>query len=207
MNAINRVMNRVLLFAAGAVLLVGGVAALAAGVLAADEPPAWLRPLAATTTDAWEAVVGWTRTWEIAGIGAVSGLWLLAAAAAVITALLLVVFVCTRKRGGSRTVLEIDTAGGRTAVDRDVADAVLTETLVGRPDVLSARTGAYRIGGVRALELAVTVRPGASLGAVVTAAEGAIREWDELLGTRVPIMLHLKDRRWRDAHRSPSRVR
>lgn len=207
MNAINRVANRVLLFVAGAAVLIGGVAALAGGVLAAGNPPAWLRPVAATTTDAWAAALGWTWTWEIGGIGAVSGLWLLAAAAAAITALLFVVFVCTRKRGGSKTVLEIDTADGRTAVDRDVADAVLTETLNRRPDVLSARTGAYRIGGVRALELAVAVRPGASLGAVVTAAEGAIREWDELLGTRIPIMLHLTDRRWRDAHRSPSRVR
>ncbi|QYM65196.1 hypothetical protein [Microbacterium sp. Se5.02b] len=50
------------------------------------------------------------------------------------------------------------------------------------------------------------MRPGAPLGAVVDAAEAAIREWDELLGERIPIMLHLSDRRWRDAFRSPRRV-
>lgn len=205
MNATNRIMNRVLLFLAGVVLLGGGLVALAAGVLSAGNAPAWMQRPAGAVAEAWASAADWT--WEVAGIGTVSVPAVLAAAAVVVLAVLLIVFLSTRRRGGSKTVLEVDAAGGRTTVDRNVADAVLTEMLLARPDVLSARTGAYRIGRARAVELAVVVQPGASLGAVVAAAETAIGEWDRLLGARIPILLHLSDRRWRDALRSTTRVR
>ncbi|PRB16090.1 hypothetical protein [Microbacterium sp. MYb62] len=205
MNATNRLTNRVLLFVVGAVLLVVGAGAVAAGVLAAGNPPAWIERPASAARDVQDALAGWT--WQVPGAGTVSVPLLIAAAAVVILIVLLLAFLGTRNRGRSKTVLEVDVAGGRTTVDRNVAEAVLTEPLMRRPDVLSARTGAYRIGGTRAVELAVTVRPGAPLGAVVAAAEAAVREWDELLGVRMPIMLHLSDRRWRDGFRSPTRVR
>lgn len=205
MNATNRIMNRALLFLAGVVLLAGGFVALAAGVLSAGNAPAWMQQPAGAVAEAWASAADWT--WEVTGVGTVSVPAVLAAAAAVVLAVLLIVFLSTRKRGRSKTVLEVDAAGGRTTVDRNVADAVLTETLLARPDVLSARTGAYRIGQARAVELAVVVQPGASLGAVVAAAETAIGEWDRLLGARIPILLHLSDRRWRDALRSTTRVR
>jgi hypothetical protein len=205
MNATNRFMNRFLLFVAGAVLLGGGGVALAAGILTAGDAPPWLRRPASTATDAVEAAAGWT--WQIPGIGEVSASLLLAGVSAVILLAVLLTFLGTRRRGGTKTVLEVDVAGGRTTVDRDVAEAVLTEPLVRRPDVISARTGAYRIGRTRAVELAVIVRPGAPLGAVVTAAEKAVQDWDDLLGARIPILLHLSDRRWRDTFRSPTRVR
>ncbi|MFK3676475.1 hypothetical protein ACI2IP_02005 [Microbacterium sp. NPDC090218] len=205
MNATNRLMNRVLLFVAGAVLLAGGGIALAAGTLAAGTPPEWLRRPVDAVAGAVDTAAGWT--WQVAGIGTVSVPLLIVGAAVVILTVVLLAFLGTRRRGGSKTVLEVDVAGGRTTVDRDVAEAILTEPLVRRPDVLSARTGAYRIGRTRAVELAVTVRPGAPLGAVLAAAEKAVEEWDELLGARIPIMLHLSDRRWRDTFRSPTRVR
>lgn len=205
MNPSNRIMNRVLLFLTGVVLLVGGLVALAAGVLAAGDPPAWMRRPATAVAEAWASVADWT--WEVAGVGTLSVLAVIAVAAVVLLAVLLIVFLSTRKRGRSKTVLEVGTAGGRTTVDRNVADAVLTGALLERPDVLSARTGAYRIGRARAVELAVVVQPGASLGAVVAAAETAVGEWDRLLGARIPILLHLSDRGWRDALRSTTRVR
>lgn len=204
MNATNRVMNRVLLFFAGAALLVAGAVALAAGIISAGEVPEWMRRPASAVADLWESALG--STVEVGGVGAVSVPLLLAAATAVILTVLLIVFLSTRRRGRSKTVLEVDAAGGRTTVDRNVADAVLTEPLVRRPDVISARTGAYRVGRTRAVELAVIVRPGAPLGAVVEAAEEVIRDWDELLGARIPILLHLSDRRWRDAFRATTRV-
>lgn len=205
MNTTNRVLNRVLLFLAGAVLLAAGVVALAAGVLSAGDPPVWLRGPASVVTDAWGSVT--TRTVEVAGVGTVPVAMVLTATVLVVMTLLLLVFVCTRRRGRSKTVLAVDAADGRTSVDRSVVDAVLTDPLVERADVLSARTEAYRIGSTRAVGLTVTVRPGASLGAVVAAAERAIAEWDGLVGTRIPIMVHLSDRRWRDALRSTTRVR
>lgn len=197
-------MNRVLLFLAGAGLLAGGAVAVAAGVLSAGASPGWMRRSASAVVDAWDQARGWTI--EVGGTGAVSVPLLLAAATLVILTVLLIVFLSTRSRGKSKTVLEVDGVGGRTTVDGNVADAILTEPLLGRPDVLSARTGTYRVGKTRAVELAVIVRPGAPLGAVVAAAEEAIREWDELLGARIPILLHLSDRRWRDTFRTATRV-
>lgn len=197
-------MNRVLLFLAGAVLLVGGAVAVAAGVLSTGASPGWMRRSASAVMDVWDQARGWTI--EVGGTGTVSVPLLLAAATLVILTVLLIVFLSTRSRGKSKTVLEVDGVGGRTTVDVNVADAILTEPLLGRPDVLSARTGAYRVGRTRAVELAVIVRPGAPLGAVVAAAEEAIREWDELLGARIPILLHLSDRRWRDTFRTATRV-
>ncbi|NJI60674.1 hypothetical protein HCX50_14675 [Microbacterium oxydans] len=205
MNATNRFVNRSVLFLVGAALLVAGVVALAAGVLAAGDPPPWVRRPAAEVAAAWESARGWT--WQVMGIGPVSVLLLLAVAAVLVLTVLLVVFLISRRRGRSKTVLDVDTATGRTTVDRNVVDAVLTEPLVRRPDVLSARTGTYRVGQTRAVELAVIVRPGAPLATVVAAAEAAIDEWDDLLGSRIPILLHLSDRRWREGFRSPTRVR
>jgi hypothetical protein len=205
MNATNRFVNRSVLFLVGAVLLVAGAVALAAGVLAAGEPPVWLRRPAAEVAAAWESAQGWTG--QVAGIGPVPMLLLFAAATALVLTVLLVGFLCSRRRGRSKTVLDVDTATGRTTVDRNVVDAVLTEPLIRRPDVLSARTGTYRVGSTRAVELAVTVRPGAPLATIVEAAEAAIGEWDDLVGSRIPILLHLSDRRWREGFRSPTRVR
>jgi len=205
MSATSRVWNRVLLFVAGAVLLLVGCAALAAGVVSAGNPPDWLRRAATRAVDAWGTAAAWT--WEIEGIGTVPTIPLIAATVVVLLTVVLMIFVFTRGRGRSTTVLEVDSVDGRTTVDRNVVEALLTEPLIRRPDVLSARTGAYRVGKARAVELAITVRPGASLGAVVAAAEGVIAEWDQLLGARIPILLHLSDRRWRDALRSTMRAR
>ncbi|MDF2507307.1 MAG: hypothetical protein K0Q52_1166 [Microbacterium sp.] len=205
MNATNRFVNRSVLFLVGAALLVAGVVALAAGALATGDAPAWIRRPAREVAAAWEPARD--GTWEVPGIGVVSTPLLFGAAAVLVLTTLLVVFLSSRRRGRSKTVLDVDTVAGRTTVDRNVADAVLTEPLIRRRDVLSARTGAYRIGQTRAVELAVTVRPGASLGGVVAAAEEAIGDWDDLLGSRIPVLLHLSDRRWREGFRAPTRVR
>jgi hypothetical protein len=205
MNATNRVINRLVLFLAGAVLLIAGASVLAAGLLGAGEPPSWAQGSLAAASEAWASATGWTV--NMAGIDPVPVVLLVAAATALLLTVLLLVFVFTRGRGRSNDVLAVDTDRGTTTVDRDVADAVLTEPLNARPDVISARVGAYRVRRAPALELAVTVQPGASLDAVLAAAESAVRDWDQLLGTRIPIMMHLSDRRWRDALRPRVRVK
>lgn len=204
MNATNRVTNRVLLFLTGVILLIAGAASLASGLFSAGDPPVWIREPVAAASDAWVTAAGWTV--ELGAIGAVPALLLIAAAVVVVLAVLLLVFICTRGRGRTKSVLWIDADEGRTTVDTSVADAVLTAPLLDRPDVLSARASTYRVKKTRAIELAVIVRPGASLANVVSAAEAAISDWDALLGSRVPVMLHLSDRRWRDAFQSRSRV-
>ena len=205
MNATNRFANRALLFVAGTLLLTIGLGVLAAGAIAIGDAPAWLDRLLSPVADAAASATTWT--WRAGGIGVVSVPLLVAVTTIVLLVVVLIVFLVTRGRGGTRTVLEVVAPGGRTEVDRTVLDALLTEPLNTRPDVLSARTSAYRIGGAHAVELAVTVRPGARLGAVLAAAEAVVRDGDDLLGSRIPIMLHLSDRRWRDAFRAPARVR
>lgn len=204
MNATNRLVNRLLLFVTGAILLAAGGLALAAGVLAGGDAPPWLRRPASVMSAAVETAATWT--WQIPGVGPVSTVVLLTAAAAVLLVIALIAFLATRRRGRAKAVLEVDGAGGRTTVDRNVAEEVLTDPLIRRPDVLSARAAAYRVGRKHAVALAITVRPGAPLGAIVAATEKAVREWDHLLGARIPILVHLSDRRWRDAFRSPTRV-
>ncbi|WP_226531990.1 hypothetical protein [Microbacterium paraoxydans] len=204
MNLTNRLANRLLLFVAGMFLLAMGVVALAAGMLLGGQAPGWLQQRASAVPAAVEAAAGWT--WQIPGVGSVSALLLLTAATAVLLIVALIAFLATRRRGRSKAVLEVDVAGGRTTVDRNVAEEVLTAPLIRRHDVLSARTAAYRVGRRHAVALAITVRPGAPLGVIIAATEKAVREWDELLGARIPILVHLSDRRWRDAFRSPTRV-
>lgn len=205
MRATNRVINRVVLALAGLVLLAAGVLLIGGAAHSAGVLPEWLDGPAAGASRVWASAA--ESEVEIQGLGVLPLLLVVAAGAASVMALLLLVFLFTRRRGGSKDVLDVRRPDGRTAVDRNVADAVLTDPLKARPDVVSARTSAHRLKRTHAIELAVTVRPGASLSAVSAAAEEAIRAWDALLGSRVPIMLHLADRRWRDTFRARTRVR
>jgi hypothetical protein len=198
MNATNRILNRGLLLVVGIVLLAAGAAAMVTGLR-----PAWLGPWPERVTEAAHALGGI----DVAGAGTVPVLLVWALGVALLCAVLLVVFVFTRGRGKTKNVLRVEADGGRTVVDRNVAEALLAGTLAERPDVLSARTGAYLVRGTRAVELSVTVQRGASLSRVLAAAESAVQDWDALLGERIPVLVHLSDRTWRDRLRPRARVR
>lgn len=204
MNATNRAMNRVVLLVAGLVLLAGGTAALGAAMLAGGAAPAPLRDVAAAL-DAATAAASQPLV-DVPGAGRLPLAALVAIGAGVALVILLLVFLCTRGGGGAREIWEARAADGRTAVDRSVADALLTTGLADRPDVLSARTAAYRVRRQPAIRLAVTARPGAGLPQVIAAAEAAVDDWDALLGRRMPVVLHLADRRWRDTLHGRTRV-
>lgn len=199
MNATNRVVNRGLLFVFGVILLGAGATATVAGLR-----PDWLGPWPGRIAEG-VLTLGEPRI-EVTSAVVVPVAAVVALAAALLLAVLLVIFIFTRGRGKTRSVLRVDAEGGRTVVDRDVADAVLAATLSERADVLSARAGAYLVRRARAIELAVTVQRGASLDCVLAAAESAVDDWDALLGARVPILVHLTDRSWRDGLRSRNRV-
>lgn len=198
MNATNRVLNRGLLLVLGITLLAAGALAMVAG-LQPDTLAAW--PARAVEAS------GMLGSVEMSSLGPVPVVAVIALAAALLVVVLLIVFVFTRGKGRTRNVLRVDTDGGRTVVDRNVAEAVLAGTLTARSDVLSARTGTYLVRGERAVELAVTVQPGASPDRVLAAAEAAVDDWDALLGARTPVLVHLADRSWRDGLRSRTRVR
>jgi hypothetical protein len=198
----SRVLNRGLLLLCGLILAGAGLAALLAGT-----PSRW--------TSSWSdpdlVGRGASRLEETAAslpsVGGVPGEVLVGLGLAALLAGLLIWFVCTRHRGGTTTVLRLDADGGRTAVDRNVAEALLSGELEERPDVLSARTRVYRVRGTETVDLAVTVRRGADLARVLAAAEEAVDAWDALAGVRVPVVVRLSDRSWLDGLRTADRVR
>ncbi len=58
-----------------------------------------------------------------------------------------------------------------------------------------------------ALGLVVTPRPGAALGGLLAAVDDVVQEWDALTGTRMPLVVHVADRGWRELFRSRQRMR
>lgn len=205
MTSTNRILNRLVLLVAALVLLAAGALLIATGASQVAAAPAWLADWSGGASEVWTDAAEWTV--DIAGVGAIAVWLLIAAVTGLVLVVLLLVFVFTRGRGRSASVLDVETPHGRTTVDRSIADAVLGESLMRRPDVVSARADAYRVRSARAIALAVRVQPGASLARVIAATETAVEEWDRLLGTRVPVVLHLSDRSWKDALRPRTRVR
>lgn len=204
MNSTNRVLNRLLLLIGGLVLAVIGAASLLWAVR-----PAWaddaLTAIEQRADDAITDIGAVTIT--VAGVGELPIALLAALAVALLLVIALVVFIFTRGRGDVREVARMTASDGRTDVDRNVVDAMLVRPLAGRADVLSARTGVYRVKGTRTVRLAVTVRQGASLGDVLTAADRAIQDWDALLGGTTPVLVHLTDRGFLERLRPATRVR
>lgn len=205
MNATNRALNRALLLLVGVVLALAGTTAILA-----TTRPTWADDAMDAVTQRVETSLSdmADRTIGIAGIGDVSVLALLALAAASILLLLQIVFIATRGGGRTATVLSVVTEHGTTAVDRNVADAVLAARLRNRTDVLSAHTSVYRIRRAPAIELTVKTRQGARLPQVMEAAEAAVSEWDAFAGdAAIPVVLRLEGRGWLDRWRSAVRTR
>ncbi|MDR7384972.1 hypothetical protein [Promicromonospora iranensis] len=203
----SRVLNRGLLLLCGLLLAAAGTAAVLAGT-----PSSWAESWRAGSWSTPDLVgSGLSRAREtvatLPSVGGVPGGVLVGLGLAALLASLLVWFVCTRHRGGTTTVLRLEADGGRTAVDRNVAEALLSGELEKRPDVLSARTRVYRVRGTETIDLAVTVRRGADLARVLAAAEEAVDAWDALAGVRVPVVVRLSDRSWSDGLRASDRVR
>ena len=201
MSATSRLLNRALLLVGGLVLVASGAAAILTGAagwtrswLPADSVTAALSPIRT-----WAATL--PRTFGVPGAVSVT------AAVATLLVILLVVFVITRGGGRTRTVLRLQTDEGATSVDHDLPEAMLARALGERPDVFSARTSVYRVKGEPAIRLTMTMRRGADLARVLSAAELAVREWDTFAGREIPVIVHLADQRWRDRLRASARVR
>lgn len=203
MNSTNRILNRSLLLVCGLLFAAVGATAIVAGT-----QPQWAEPLMTRWTALSDATISQIDDWMVTlpGMVGVPGAVIVSLIIAVVLTIILVAFVFTRGGGKIKTVLSFDEDSGFTSVDRNVADAVLTGKLSERLDVLSARTGVYRVKGAPAIQLTVTVRNGADLRRVLLTVEDTVQAWDELAGVRVPVMVHLSDRGWLDGLRSSVRV-
>lgn len=198
MNAGNRVANRALLFVAGVFLLAAGLAAVIAGIRPAGALP-WLLPSLAIADDSLGNVTGWLASSWVPP--------LLVSFIALAIAIAFIVFACTRGGGRTKEVLRLTGESGGTVVERDVAEQLLGGAMRDRGDVIGARIRSYRVKRAPAIMLVLTARRGAELGRVLSAAHEAIDEWDGLLGARVPVIVHVRDRGALAARRAPSRVR
>lgn len=177
MNSTNRALNRAVLLIGGILFAIAGVAALVWAVR-----PAWAQSVLSDVEKAVDAALSGSSV--AVGDIDIPTVLITAFIAALILAVALIIFVFARGRGSVHEVARVRTDDGRTDVDRNVVDAVLSGALSARPDVVSARTGVFLVRGVRTVRLALTVRQGASLGDVLAAAERAIKDWDSLLGAR-----------------------
>lgn len=196
--------NRGVLLGAGVLLLGAGAALLVAGLRATGALPAPVESVLAPVDAAveWSGARGLVLAAGFVPLGIV-----VAIIAAVLLLVLLIAFLLTRGRRRERTVLRLEGPNGDTAVDHSVAEEILAAPLAERADVLSARVTARRIGHQTALGLVVTPRPGAALGQVLAATDAAVQEWDALTGARMPLVVHVADRGWRELFRSRQRVR
>ncbi|MEZ7754216.1 hypothetical protein O5Y58_01760 [Microbacterium paraoxydans] len=197
--------NRAVLLGGAAVFLSGGVVLLAGGLRGTGMLPPPVEDALAQA----EGLVVWSGAWglDVPGVGFVP-LWALAGlAAAVLLVVLLLAFLLTRRPRRERTLLRLVGEGGTTTVDRSVAEELLAAPLADRADVLAARVTSRKVGREIALGLVVTPRPGAALGQVLAAADAVVQEWDAVTGMRMPLVVHIADRGWRELFRSRQRMR
>ncbi len=210
MNSTDRALNRAFLIVVGCLLLAGGVAGISSWALPAEG--AVRDDVAARASRFFDWLPTWQAHLEGLGWGAVPWVLLLILALAVVLVVLLCLFVFAQGRGRVRDVLRErstdDDVPGSLAVDVNIASAVIGDALGGRGDCVGATVSAYRVrgaAGAAALKVTVTPRKGADVGRLVDDAALVVEEWDELLGRRLPVLVHLTRGSWSGLRR-PSRV-
>ncbi len=170
MTRTNRLANRVILALVG--LLALGAAAVVAlpyteslGITALN-----LTALGFALPDASQPVV----LWSIVG-------------AAVVIVMFALGWILTRGRGRTATALSVEGA----TVDASAVQSVLRTRLAGSPDVVVVSASAHQRRGGPVVLVRVQARPGPDLGALRSAVRDAIDHLDRVLGTPVPLVVHL----------------
>lgn len=169
MTRTNRLANRVILALIGLVAL--GLGALVALPFASGLGIAvpW-ESLGVTLPDATQPLV----LWSIAG-------------ACLVVVLFAIAWILTRGRGRTSTALSLDGA----TIDASVVQSVLRERLANAPDVVVVSASAHERRRGPVVLVRVQARPGPDLGALQTAVRGAIGRLDEVIGARIPLVVHL----------------
>ncbi|HEY0261037.1 MAG TPA: hypothetical protein VGC18_14430 [Lacisediminihabitans sp.] len=192
MNSTNRPLNRLFLIVIGVLLWTVGSAAIAVTTV-----PRWDQIWRSTTPSIEDTV---TRLWRVgltfAGVPNVPWALLAIPVAALILIVLLLVFSFAQGRGRTSRVVEamalpdIEPTGTIT-VDTSLAADVIQHAVGSQRDIAAVSVSAYRVRGKPALKVRVTPRRGASPMRVLAAVESAAAEWDEVLGVRVPVFVHV----------------
>lgn len=124
------------------------------------------------------------------GAPSVAGFWIAAAAMLVVVALAAVV-IFSRGRGQTRTVITRSDGAGAASIETRVVSDLVSEDLARVPDVVSVSASAFDVRRETALELRVTTRSAADVRLVIDSVERAVAQLDEVLETRIPVLLHV----------------
>jgi len=191
MNSTNRVVNRLFLIVVGAALATAGLTAVGAAIL-----PQWAHVWRSSAPTIRDMVAqAWRVGTAFAGIPHVPWALLLVPVAALVVIVLLLVLIFAQGRGGTPRVVDSSelpsAATGRLAVSTAVASEAIRRSLAEERDVAAVRVSTYRVSRAPALKVTVTPRRGAAPLRVLERTEGAVADWDELLGLRVPVFIHL----------------
>ncbi len=143
------------------------------------------------------AAAAWiaNRAWPVVDLPSIPSPNVVALWVSAVVALVLVVlafaWVFSRGRGRTRAlVTRVDDAGA-ASVDARVASDFIVDDVSRIADVVGVDATAFRVRGSVALELRVTTRPAADLRGVVDAIRRAVVELDDVLESRIPVLLHV----------------
>ncbi len=193
MNNTNRTLNRLFLLIIGLVLLIAGAAAIAVTAL-----PGWSRLWKRSAPD-WQSALGHAQQLGLASIGISKPVpWFLAAApvAAALVIALLLIFIFAQGRGRLSRVADNRPVANELAdiyfsVDVAVAREAVRQASRGIRGISTPAVAAYGVKGEPALKVTVSVTDGIDPASLVAPLEGALREWDELLGEQGPVYIQL----------------
>ena len=169
MTRSNRIANRIILMLIGLVSL--GLAAAAALPFAATlgvELPWGQAELA--LPDLTQPVVLWSIVGFAAAVLAFAILW-----------------IVTRGRGRTGTALRVEGA----AIDATAVQAVLRDRLASAPDVVTVSASAHERRGEPVVLVRVQARSAPDLGALRSAVRSAVDRLDEVVGARIPVVVHV----------------
>ncbi len=188
MNNTNRVLNRIVLFLVGLVLVALGAVA----ILATAWNPA---------RDAWSAATEAGDSWLVSAadattIGATTASWVaIGAVVLIVLAIALLIFLLTRVGGGrSRVVVRSDaseTPLGRVVIREGFASDALKNALSTRDDVLSVSMSASDIRRQPVMHVAVTPRQNTDPRALAEDVDRLVTNLAVVTGQQIPTYVSL----------------
>ena len=117
-------------------------------------------------------------------------LWVVASSCLVLI-VLAIGWIVTRGGGHTRTLAVMSDDDGAGAVEARVAADLVSDDLARVPDIVDVTARAFRVRGETVLELGVTTRRAADLRLVVDSVGRSVAALDEVLDSRIPVLLHV----------------
>ena len=124
------------------------------------------------------------------GVPDVRGLWITASICLVLI-VLAIVWIATRGGGRARTLVTAADDEGHGSIEARVAADLVADDLARIPDIVDVSARAFRVSGRVVLELVVTTRRAADVRLVVDSVGRAVAGLDDVLATRIPVLLHV----------------